>query len=101
LFHLLIWNFRVRFYNYEGIVPYRSSAQMSCRLVTQATNFMGDLIYIRLSTLRSHPVSIILMLLRAKQNASTSNYRTVVDLSALNALVDGEPLNSHLETTSF
>jgi hypothetical protein len=30
-FHLLIWNFRVSFCTYEGTVPHRSSAQMSCR----------------------------------------------------------------------
>jgi hypothetical protein len=30
-FCLLIWIFRVSFCIHEGIVPYRSSAQMSCR----------------------------------------------------------------------
>jgi hypothetical protein len=30
-FHLLIWNYRVSFYTYEGAVSSRSSAQVSCR----------------------------------------------------------------------
>jgi hypothetical protein len=30
-FCLLIWNFRVSFWIHEGALPYRSSAQMSCR----------------------------------------------------------------------
>jgi hypothetical protein len=30
-FRLLIWSFRLSFCTHEGIVPYRSSAQMSCR----------------------------------------------------------------------
>jgi hypothetical protein len=30
-FCLLIWSFRVSFCTHESIVPYRSSAQMSCR----------------------------------------------------------------------
>jgi hypothetical protein len=37
---LLMWNFRVRFFTDEDTVPYRSSAQMSCRLMTQATKLM-------------------------------------------------------------
>jgi hypothetical protein len=41
-FQLLIWDFRVSFCAYESRVPYRSSAQMSCRLMTKATNVMGD-----------------------------------------------------------
>jgi hypothetical protein len=35
---LLIWNFQVRFCTHGGAVPYRSSAQMSCRLMTQTTH---------------------------------------------------------------
>jgi hypothetical protein len=72
-FYLLFWNFRVSFCTYEGAVPYRSSAQMSCRLMTKATSSKGDYIYIRFSTLRSHFISIISISLRAKHNASTSN----------------------------
>jgi hypothetical protein len=30
-FFLLIWSFRVSFCTHEDILPYRSSAQMSCR----------------------------------------------------------------------
>jgi hypothetical protein len=37
-FHMLIWNFRVSFCTYEGTVPYRSSAQMPCRLLIKDEN---------------------------------------------------------------
>jgi hypothetical protein len=37
---LPVWNFRVSVYAYEGTVPYRSSAQMFCRLMTKQRTFL-------------------------------------------------------------
>jgi hypothetical protein len=40
-FQLPIWNFRVSFCTDEGTVPYRSSAQMSCRGEVVGVSFVA------------------------------------------------------------